>query len=289
MKLLKKERQIKYCTKIVKMSQVYVFKNIRALHLCFFLTRTVLCNDPEMTLTPVNIPVDTFKLRIEKTAIRRVPGEAFHALHNLEYLWLPYNSLASLSGITFKGLRRLLELRLDGNDLISFPWETLSDMPQLRLLDLHNNELTSIPPDAARYIKNITYLDLSSNKLMTLPQALISTWANLQAVPYFPNDNSKIILGKSDCDFAVDKMTRDPGLIVAFSLAVVTLTCTVLISCPVWSVHISLHLNQLAFPHSAYYTLTIIRFESFLQKTVTPLQELFIYEHCHFCWTYKRV
>lgn len=149
-----------------------------------------------MTLTPVNFPVDTSKLRIEKTAIRRVPGEAFHALHNLEYLWMPYNSLASLSGITFKGLRRLQELRLDGNNLISFPWETLADMPQLRLLDLHNNELTSIPPDAARYVKNITYLDLSSNKLMTLPQALIATWANLQTVPYFPNDNSKIILGK---------------------------------------------------------------------------------------------
>ena len=161
-----------------------------------FPPRTVLCNDPEMTLTPVNIPLDTSKLRIEKTAIRRVPGEAFHALRNLEYLWLPYNSLASLSGITFKGLRRLQELRLDGNDLISFPWETLADMPQLRLLDLHNNELTSVPPDAARYVKNITYLDLSSNKLMTLPQALIATWANLQAVPYFPNDNSKIILGK---------------------------------------------------------------------------------------------
>lgn len=156
-----------------------------------------------MTLTPVNIPVDTSKLRIEKTAIRRVPGEAFHALHNLEYLWMPYNSLASLSGITFKGLHRLQELRLDGNDLISFPWETLADMPQLRLLDLHNNELTSIPPDAARYIKNITYLDLSSNKLMTLPQALIATWANLQTVPYFPNDNSKIILGKrGTCHFA---------------------------------------------------------------------------------------
>lgn len=170
--------------------------------LCFP-TRTVLCNDPEMTLTPVNIPVDTSKLRIEKTAIRRVPGEAFHGLHNLEYLWMPYNSLASLSGITFKGLRRLQELRLDGNDLISFPWETLADMPQLRLLDLHNNELTSIPPDAARYVKNITYLDLSSNKLMTLPQALIATWANLQAVPYFPNDNSKIILGKRRaCHFA---------------------------------------------------------------------------------------
>ncbi|XP_074855826.1 leucine-rich repeat, immunoglobulin-like domain and transmembrane domain-containing protein 1 [Carettochelys insculpta] len=166
--------------------------------------RTVLCNDPEMTLTPVNIPVDTFKLRIEKTAIRRVPGEAFHSLRHLEYLWMPYNSLASLSMITFRGLRRLQELRLDGNDLILFPWEVLADMPQLRLLDLHNNELTSVPAGAARYIKNITYLDLSSNKLMTLPQDLISAWASLQTVPYFPNDNSKIILGFQDNPWACD-------------------------------------------------------------------------------------
>lgn len=161
-----------------------------------FPTRTVLCNDPEMTITPVNIPGDTIKLRIEKTALRRVPGEAFHSLHNLEFLWMPYNSLTSLSVITFKGLRQLQELRLDGNDLSSFPWDSLADMPQLRLLDLHNNELTSVSAEATLYIKNITYLDLSSNKLMTLPQALISAWANLQAVPYFPNDNSKIIIGK---------------------------------------------------------------------------------------------
>nr|XP_048714683.1 leucine-rich repeat, immunoglobulin-like domain and transmembrane domain-containing protein 1 [Caretta caretta] len=174
--------------------------------------RTVLCNDPEMTLTPVNIPGDTSKLRIEKTAIRRVPGEAFHSLRNLEYLWMPYNSLASVSVITFRGLRRLQELRLDGNDLILFPWEVLADMPQLRLLDLHNNELTSVPAEAARYIKNITYLDLSSNKLMTLPQEVISTWANLQVVPYFPNDNSKIILGLQDnpwvCDCSLYEMVH---------------------------------------------------------------------------------
>ncbi|XP_019411124.1 PREDICTED: leucine-rich repeat, immunoglobulin-like domain and transmembrane domain-containing protein 1 [Crocodylus porosus] len=174
--------------------------------------RTVLCNDPEMTITPVNIPGDTIKLRIEKTALRRVPGEAFHSLHNLEFLWMPYNSLASLSVITFKGLRQLQELRLDGNDLSSFPWDSLADMPQLRLLDLHNNELTSVSAEATHYIKNITYLDLSSNKLMTLPQALISAWANLQAVPYFPNDNSKIILGLQDnpwvCDCSLYEMVH---------------------------------------------------------------------------------
>lgn len=149
-----------------------------------------------MTLTPVNFPSDTFKLRIEKTAIRRVPGESFHSLRNLEFLWMPYNSLASLSPTNFRGLRRLQELRLDGNDLTVFPWEALLSMPQLRLLDLHNNELTSIPAEAAQYIKNLTYLDISSNKLVTIPQELIAIWSSLQTVPYFPNDNSKIILGK---------------------------------------------------------------------------------------------
>ncbi|XP_060624986.1 leucine-rich repeat, immunoglobulin-like domain and transmembrane domain-containing protein 1 [Anolis sagrei] len=174
--------------------------------------RAVLCNDPEMTLTPVNFPVDTFKVRIEKTAIRRVPGESFHSLHNLEFLWMPYNSLASLSVTNFRGLRRLQELRLDGNALTSFPWDALLSMPQLRLLDLHNNELASIPADAAQYVRNITYLDVSSNKLVTLPQELIAIWSNLQAVPYFPNDNSKIILGLQDnpwtCDCSLYEMVH---------------------------------------------------------------------------------
>nr|XP_003223303.1 PREDICTED: leucine-rich repeat, immunoglobulin-like domain and transmembrane domain-containing protein 1 [Anolis carolinensis] len=174
--------------------------------------RAVLCNDPEMTLTPVNFPVDTFKVRIEKTAIRRVPGESFHSLHNLEFLWMPYNSLASLSVTNFRGLRRLQELRLDGNALTSFPWDSLLSMPQLRLLDLHNNELASIPADAAQYVRNITYLDVSSNKLVTLPQELIAVWSNLQAVPYFPNDNSKIILGLQDnpwtCDCSLYEMVH---------------------------------------------------------------------------------
>lgn len=163
----------------------------------FFPSRAILCNDPEMTLTPVNFPGDTFKLRIEKTAIRRVPGESFHSLHNLEFLWMPYNALASLRVSNFRDLYQLQELRLAGNVLTSFPWETLSNMPQLRLLDLHNNQIASIPSHAAHYIQNITYLDVSSNKLMMLPQELIVVWSNLQAVPYFLNDHSKIILGKT--------------------------------------------------------------------------------------------
>lgn len=162
----------------------------------FVLYREVLCNDPEMTLTPVNIPTDTFKLRIEKTSIRRVQGEAFHLLSNLEFLWMPYNSVLSLSVVTLRGLRKLQELRLDGNDLTSFPWESLASTPRLRLLDLHNNELSSIPKDAARYMKNITYLDLSSNKLLTLPQELIASWLNLHSVSYFSNDHSTLILGR---------------------------------------------------------------------------------------------
>ncbi|XP_026570353.1 leucine-rich repeat, immunoglobulin-like domain and transmembrane domain-containing protein 1 [Pseudonaja textilis] len=174
--------------------------------------RAILCNDPEMTLSPVNFPGDTFKLRIEKTAIRRVPGESFHSLHKLEFLWMPYNALASLRVSNFRGLYQLQELRLAGNVLTSFPWETLSNMPQLRLLDLHNNQIASIPSHAAQYIRNISYLDVSSNKLMKLPQELIVVWSNLQAVPYFLNDNPKIILGLQDnpwtCDCSVYEMAH---------------------------------------------------------------------------------
>ncbi|XP_029466560.1 leucine-rich repeat, immunoglobulin-like domain and transmembrane domain-containing protein 1 [Rhinatrema bivittatum] len=166
--------------------------------------RVVLCNDPEMTLMPANIPKETFKLRIEKTAIRRVPGEAFCLLSKLEFLWMPYNSIISLSLLTFKGLINLQELRLDGNDLSSFPWEALAAMPQLRLLDLCNNKLSLIPKEAAQYLKSITYLDLSSNKLITLPNELITTWLNFQADPYISGDYSRLILGLQDNPWVCD-------------------------------------------------------------------------------------
>ncbi|KAM9325504.1 leucine-rich repeat, immunoglobulin-like domain and transmembrane domain-containing protein 1 [Gastrophryne carolinensis] len=175
-------------------------------------SREVLCNDPEMTLTPVNIPTDTFKLRIEKTSIMRVQGDAFHLLFNLEFLWMPYNSIVSLSKVTLRGLRKLQELRLDGNDLTSFPWEALGSLPRLRLLDLHNNDISSIPKDAAHHLKNINYLDLSSNKLVTLPQELIASWLNLHSVSYFSNDQSTLILGLQDnpwlCDCSLYEMVH---------------------------------------------------------------------------------
>ncbi|XP_074092288.1 leucine-rich repeat, immunoglobulin-like domain and transmembrane domain-containing protein 1 [Macrotis lagotis] len=174
--------------------------------------RVVLCNDPEMTLPPMMIPSDTSKLRIEKTSIRRMPGDALQQLTQLEYLWLPYNSITSVSSVMLRGLRRLRELRLPGNNLVSFPWGALGDTPQLRLLDLHGNRLSTVSAEAARYVRNLTFLDLSSNQLMRLPQQLLTIWSHLQAGPFFPNDNSKIILGLQDnpwvCDCSLYEMVQ---------------------------------------------------------------------------------
>ncbi|XP_051474979.1 leucine-rich repeat, immunoglobulin-like domain and transmembrane domain-containing protein 3 isoform X2 [Apus apus] len=139
-------------------------------------TRSVLCNDPDMYEIPVNVPVDTVKLRIEKTVIRRIPTEAFYYLVDLKYLWLTYNCIANIDISSFYNLKLLHELRLDGNLLSTFPWESLAEMPNLRTLDLHNNKLTSIPADAGRYLRNLTYLDISSNKLTTLPSDLMDIW-----------------------------------------------------------------------------------------------------------------
>uniref|UniRef100_A0A8B9F5E9 Leucine rich repeat, Ig-like and transmembrane domains 3 n=1 Tax=Amazona collaria TaxID=241587 RepID=A0A8B9F5E9_9PSIT len=130
--------------------------------------RSVLCNDPDMYEIPVNVPVDTVKLRIEKTVIRRIPTEAFYYLVDLKYLWVTYNCVANIDISSFYNLKQLHELRLDGNLLSTFPWESLAEMPNLRTLDLHNNKVTSISADAGRYLKNLTYLDISSNKLTTL-------------------------------------------------------------------------------------------------------------------------
>lgn len=160
-----------------------------------FFCRSVLCNDPEITVIPPNFPTDTSKLRIEKTAITRIPSNNFHYLSNLEFLWMSFNSLSSLNVEGFRGLYSLDELRLDGNVLTSFPWESLTDMPNLRLLDLHNNKISTIPAEATMYIKNITYLDLSSNSLTTVPSEVLSMWLSVKLVAQV-SDSSKRILGE---------------------------------------------------------------------------------------------
>ncbi|XP_015281759.1 PREDICTED: leucine-rich repeat, immunoglobulin-like domain and transmembrane domain-containing protein 3 [Gekko japonicus] len=176
-------------------------------------TRSVLCNDPDMFEIPVNVPVDTVKLRIEKTVIRKIPTEAFYYLVDLKYLWLTYNSLASIDTSSFYNLKQLHELRLDGNLLSSFPWESLAEMPNLRTLDLHNNKVTSIPAEAGRYLRNLTYLDVSSNKLTTLPSDLMDIWppfSEAASPRYIDSTSQRVILGLQDnpwyCDCRISKL-----------------------------------------------------------------------------------
>uniref|UniRef100_A0A663EBZ7 Leucine rich repeat, Ig-like and transmembrane domains 3 n=1 Tax=Aquila chrysaetos chrysaetos TaxID=223781 RepID=A0A663EBZ7_AQUCH len=175
---------------------------------------SVLCNDPDMYEIPVNVPVDTVKLRIEKTVIRRIPTEAFYYLVDLKYLWVTYNCVANIDISSFYNLKQLHELRLDGNLLSTFPWESLAEMPNLRTLDLHNNKVTSIPADAGRYLRNLTYLDISSNKLTTLPSDLMDIWPPFSEAVLSKNTDilatQRVILGLQDnpwfCDCRISKL-----------------------------------------------------------------------------------
>ncbi|KAM9356522.1 leucine-rich repeat, immunoglobulin-like domain and transmembrane domain-containing protein 3a [Symphorus nematophorus] len=173
-------------------------------------TRSVLCNDPDMSDIPVNVPVDTVKLRIEKTVVRRIPTEAFYYLVELRYLWITYNSITSVDTGSFYNLKVLHELRLDGNMISMFPWESLKEMPSLRTLDLHNNRLTNVPIEAIPYLLNITYLDLSSNKLATLPSELMDIWPPFNGAPISTNASQKVVLGLQDnpwfCDCKISKL-----------------------------------------------------------------------------------
>ncbi|XP_008277702.1 leucine-rich repeat, immunoglobulin-like domain and transmembrane domain-containing protein 3a [Stegastes partitus] len=173
-------------------------------------TRSVLCNDPDMSDIPVNVPVDTVKLRIEKTAVRRIPTEAFYYLVDLRYLWVTYNSVTSVDTGSFYNLKVLHELRLDGNMISIFPWESLKEMPRLRTLDLHNNRLTNVPTEAIPYLLNITYLDLSSNKFTTLPSDLMDIWPPFNGRPVSTNASQKVVLGLQDnpwfCDCKISKL-----------------------------------------------------------------------------------
>ncbi|KAL1780681.1 leucine-rich repeat, immunoglobulin-like domain and transmembrane domain-containing protein 1 [Sigmodon hispidus] len=166
--------------------------------------RTVVCSDPELTLPPASIPLDTCRLRLERTAIRRVPGEAFWPLSRLEQLWLPYNALSELSALMLRGLRRLRELRLPGNRLAAFPWAALRDAPQLQLLDLQANRLSILPPEAAHFLENLTFLDLSSNQLMRLPLELLDTWAHLKTGSFLSGHRARLVLGLQDNPWVCD-------------------------------------------------------------------------------------
>ncbi|EPY78064.1 hypothetical protein CB1_001130008 [Camelus ferus] len=187
--------------------------------------KSVLCNDLDMNEVPTNFPVDTVKLRIEKTVVRRIPAEAFYYLVELQYLWLTYNSVVSLDTSSFYNLKQLHELRLDGNSLAAFPWTSLRDMPRLRTLDLHNNRITSVPNEAVRYLKNLAYLDLSSNRLTTLPPDFLESWSHLVTISSRSLDLSprRIILGLQDnpwlCDCHISKImalskVADPAVVL---------------------------------------------------------------------------
>ncbi|XP_029296904.1 leucine-rich repeat, immunoglobulin-like domain and transmembrane domain-containing protein 3a [Cottoperca gobio] len=173
-------------------------------------TRSVVCNDPDMSDVPINVPVDTVKLRIEKTMVRRIPTEAFYYLVELRYLWITYNSISSVDSASFYNLKVLHELRLDGNMISVFPWESLRETPMLRTLDLHNNRITNVPNEAIPYLLNITYLDLSSNKLATLPSDLMDIWPPFNGAPIFTNASQKVVLGLQDnpwfCDCKISKL-----------------------------------------------------------------------------------
>ncbi|XP_017365048.1 leucine-rich repeat, immunoglobulin-like domain and transmembrane domain-containing protein 3 [Cebus imitator] len=188
-------------------------------------SRLVLCNDMDMNELPTNLPVDTVKLRIEKTVIRRISAEAFYYLVELQYLWVTYNSVASIDPSSFYNLKQLHELCLDGNSLAAFPWASLLDMPLLRTLDLHNNRITSVPNDALRYLKNLAYLDLSSNRLTTLPADFLESWSHLATTHSGGLDlsPSRVILGLQDnpwfCDCHISKMIElskvvDPAIVL---------------------------------------------------------------------------
>nr|KAF6501190.1 leucine rich repeat, Ig-like and transmembrane domains 3 [Molossus molossus] len=194
-------------------------------------SRSVLCNDLDMNEVPVNFPVDTAKLRIEKTVIRSIPAEAFYYLVELQYLWLTYNSIASLETSSFYNLGQLHELRLDGNSLAAFSWAALLDMPHLRTLDLHNNRITSVPKEAVGYLKNLAYLDLSSNRLTTLPPEFLESWSHvLTPSPRGPRlSPRRIVLGLQDnpwfCDCHISKMIEmskvaDPAIVLLDPLMV---------------------------------------------------------------------
>ncbi|KPP57747.1 hypothetical protein Z043_124499 [Scleropages formosus] len=158
--------------------------------------RTVLCNNPDMFDIPNGIPTDTVRLRVEKTAVRRIPARAFSYLPDLFYLRVSYSAVGAIDLAALAGLEALRDLRLDGNLLTSFPWEALQAAPRLHTLSLRNNRLVNVPAEAARCLHNLTYLDISSNKLTTLPSELVDIWLPFSGATRALRSTQKVVLGR---------------------------------------------------------------------------------------------
>uniref|UniRef100_A0AAY4C7K2 Ig-like domain-containing protein n=1 Tax=Denticeps clupeoides TaxID=299321 RepID=A0AAY4C7K2_9TELE len=222
--------------------------------------RTVHCKDPTMAAVPPGVPLDTVKLRLERTSLGRVPRLAFSALQRLQYLWLTYNSITTLHPRSFSNLSALHELRLDGNLLATFPWQALRDTPRLRTLSLHDNCLSSrVPAHAARFLGGVTYLDLSSNRLKTLPNKVTGIWSS------YPRDKPahvqrKVVLGLQDnpwiCDCRLSMLLK-LSRAVGSSLVLLDqyLTCnspwSFLVSPPSLGSNVLLRCNATGFPTPA--------------------------------------
>ncbi|XP_029109939.1 leucine-rich repeat, immunoglobulin-like domain and transmembrane domain-containing protein 3b [Scleropages formosus] len=183
--------------------------------------RTVLCNNPDMFDIPNGIPTDTVRLRVEKTAVRRIPARAFSYLPDLFYLRVSYSAVGAIDLAALAGLEALRDLRLDGNLLTSFPWEALQAAPRLHTLSLRNNRLVNVPAEAARCLHNLTYLDISSNKLTTLPSELVDIWLPFSGATRALRSTQKVVLGLQDnpwfCDCRISKLI-DLSRITATSL-----------------------------------------------------------------------
>ncbi|ELW65956.1 Leucine-rich repeat, immunoglobulin-like domain and transmembrane domain-containing protein 1 [Tupaia chinensis] len=89
--------------------------------------RTVVCSDPDMTLPPASIPPDTSRLRLERTALRRLPGEAFRRL-----LALQPTRLSAVPPEAARFLENLTFLDLSSNQLMRLPQELLVTWEHLK-------------------------------------------------------------------------------------------------------------------------------------------------------------
>ncbi|XP_054637773.1 trophoblast glycoprotein b [Dunckerocampus dactyliophorus] len=164
---------------------------------CTCSMQTVKCQNKDLGVIPLPIPVNTTFLWITGNNISNISEDSFPTrLELLTDLYLSGNEMEAVEEMVFHNLPNLERLDLSNNNIQMFSEKAFPDESKLQVLNLsrsfHNHSSVSEVLNILQSgnLLQLTVLDLSDNDLVLLPDGIFTSLSNLVNVNL---QNSSII------------------------------------------------------------------------------------------------
>ena len=131
------------------------------------------CSNRGLNTLPVQIPVLTTELSLDRNNISDINSKSFKGLFNIRVIHLDQCGIKTLSNYSFIGLPLLDILFLNNNKIQRITNGVFSGLWNLTELHLEFNELSSIEEGAFFGLDSISFLFLHHNNLKSLPHSAI--------------------------------------------------------------------------------------------------------------------